>query len=58
MRQFSHAVVAKNNSGTIFPQFSPLIVSGDDDLLALDRFGNIPILAAREALDLIATATR
>jgi len=35
-----------------------LIVSGDDDLLSLGRFRDIRILAAREALDLIATATR
>lgn len=35
-----------------------LIVSGDDDLLSLDRFRDIHILTAREALDLIATATR
>lgn len=35
-----------------------LIVSGDDDLLSLGRLRDIPILAARQALDLIATAAR
>ena len=35
-----------------------LIVSGDDDLLALGTFRDIPILAAREALDLITAASR
>jgi uncharacterized protein len=35
-----------------------LIVSGDDDLLTLGTFRGIPILAARQALDLIATAAR
>ncbi|MFO1469020.1 MAG: putative toxin-antitoxin system toxin component, PIN family [Steroidobacteraceae bacterium] len=34
------------------------IVSGDRDLLDLGTFRNIPILAAREALDLIRTAAR
>ncbi len=35
-----------------------LIVSGDDDLLSLGRFRGIPILAAREALEIIASGTR
>ena len=35
-----------------------LIVSGDDDLLSLGTFRDIPIRAAREALDLITTSTR
>jgi predicted nucleic acid-binding protein len=35
-----------------------LIVSGDDDLLSLGRFRDIPILAAREALEVIASGTR
>lgn len=35
-----------------------LIVSGDDDLLSLGTFRDIPILPAHEALDLIAAAAR
>lgn len=35
-----------------------LVVSGDDDLLSLGRFRDIPILAAREALEMIASGSR
>jgi len=35
-----------------------LIVTRDRDLLELGRFRDIPVLAARQALDLIPTATR
>jgi predicted nucleic acid-binding protein len=35
-----------------------LIVSGDDDLLSLGSFGSIRMVAAREALDLIASRPR
>ena len=35
-----------------------IIVTLDRDLLSLGRFRDIPILAARQALDLIATAAR